>query len=157
MPRRAKKDVARFEFDRARDGQYLKLTIDPSIEEVFKSDDVNTSTKYVDEDGDGLNYYGLKSELKTLAKKYESYREEGRPVELTEYGTQLIMENGAVNLSILRTVDASEGIKVRVDDLILDRDVDEWAMALAGFLKFVYHQYLNRASIKVQVQVEDQE
>jgi hypothetical protein len=72
---------------------------------------------------------------------------------LDRYGTNLIVD-GAYNFSILRTKDITNGVTVKVGDLILEDDVTNWGQALGAFIKFLHRNYIDRVEVKINISME---
>lgn len=150
MPNGAK--ICELEFYRKDGEQFMKIKVDPEIEDIFKTEETETSEKYQDNNGEGLEYYSLKPKLQRLEEKFSSKL--GREVELTKYGTSLYLNGSEPNLSIMRTVGLTGGVQVRVDDLIMEEDVERWTSDLSNFLKYLYQEFIDESPIKVTVTLE---
>lgn len=126
------------------------MKLHEDIEGLFKTDEKETSEKYLDPDGDGIKYYGLTDKLQDFTEKYcRSYAY----VYLAEYGTKLF-KDGYLNASMLRTVGTSEGVEIVIDNLILDNEIQKWLTSLAEFIKFIYSNYIERTEVKATINLE---
>lgn len=148
---RAKKNVAEIDLTREDGKQILTIKVSAEIEKLFKTDETQTSERYVDSDGDGLEYYTEKASLARFMEKYN--RVSSNRVELARYGTELFLD-GKPNLSVLRTVGISEGIEVEVTDFVVDTEIQAWCQTLADFLKFMYNGFIAKATVKASINLE---
>lgn len=149
----AKKEMASIQVYREDGEQYLEIKVPAELEKLFSTDSTKESSKYLDEDGDNVSFYTLSSKLAKFSEKYNQVLVKGRKIALREYGTKL-MKNGYANLSILRTEGISDGIKVAVEELILDDEVSMWITSLASFLKFLNANYLEERKIVANIEME---
>ena len=143
-----RKTICEVDFVRENGQQLLTIKANKVLEKLFASEEVKTSQIYKDEDGKGLTYYGLTPALKGYVKKYNDVAY--RPVILENYGTDL-QRDGRANLSILRTKGIANGIVVVVDGLILDNEVKDWVNSLAGYIKYLYANFVEKAEVKVSI------
>jgi hypothetical protein len=146
-----KKTICEINFTRDNGDQILSIRVSPELEKLFKTESTETSNVYKDKDGDGLVYYKLSDKLNQYAEKY---RQELDRVELTRYGTDLFIDGYIANLSILRTKGIGEGVEVKVNNLIVDADVQRWIEKLAKFVKFLYTNFVEKTSIKASINLE---
>jgi hypothetical protein len=156
-PKTEKKTICSLEFTRNDGDQFLTIKTVPEVEKLFKAEKKEKSEKYLDFEGNGLEFYSLSDKLQNYIDKYQSgndgYYSRSRHVILHKYGTDLLTE-GCYNLSVLRTVGLSDGIKVKVNDLVLDDNVQAWTKELAEFLKYLYHTFIEKTEIKATINLE---
>ena len=148
-----KKTICDIKFKRENGDQFLSVRIDPAIENLFKNDETETSEVYLDSEGEGLEFYKLSPKLEEYINKYNHSNGEGT-VNLTRYGTNLFLDQYVHNLSLLRTVDISSGVEVKVNDLIVDNDVQRWIQGLAKFVKFMYSNFVEKSEVKATINLE---
>lgn len=146
-----KKTICDIKFHRESGDQFLTIRIVPEVENLFKNEVVETSDVYKNSDDEGLKYYKLSAKLEEYINKYNN---NNGAVNLTRYGTNLFLDQYVFNLSILRTVDISTGIEVKVNDLIVDNDVQRWIQELAKFVKFMYSNFVEKSEVKATINLE---
>jgi len=151
MPTNTKK-VCEVIFTLDKGEQLLFIKSSQELANLFKSPDgVSTSDNYFDKDGNKLKY---QKETPKLEKYLQNYRKVcGTPTVLNRYGTNLMVD-GYNNFSILRTDNISEGITVKVNDLILEDDVTKWVQNLTAFLKFLHRNFIEKVEIKAIISIE---
>lgn len=139
-------------FTREGGKQFLTIKVIPEIEKLFKTRETETSERYKTKDGSGLSYYKLSTHLDEYTNTFvQNY---GRGAVLSRYGTDLYIDGGAVNVSILRTVGLSKGISVAVDGLIVDTDVQRWMQSFAHYIKFLHQTFIQKTEIKAVINLE---
>lgn len=142
-----------------RDGEQQLLSIeilDKDLAKLFENEDTETSEKYVDVDGEGLEFYSLKDKLSRLSRKFNETEAQGRPITLRKYGSSLVSEEEGekkFNLSILRSVDIEDGVTVDLDGLILKEDFAAWSESLANFVNFAYQEFVVERDREVKATV----
>ncbi len=141
------------EFDREDGKQVLKIDISRNLAKLFETDEVSESGKYKNPDGDALEYYDLSPEISRYVEQYNERfgQAQGQVIALDTYGYNLVLQNGHINLSVLRTVGIKDGIEVVTDDMILDSDLHQWTLAIADFLKFLYSNLVEKVTVKAQI------
>ena len=148
MKKPIKKTVCNIIFERKNGEQILSIKTVEEIEKLFTSDEVVRSEIYKDERGVGLEFYKFKSDVYKFLENYNKYKE--FKVVLDSYG-QAFMEERVVNLSLLRTKGISEGVKVKIDKLIVDNEVKAWIEELAKFIKYLYSNFVVRTVVKASI------
>jgi hypothetical protein len=129
---------------------YIKTTED--IENLFTNEDIETSEMYKNAKGQKLQFYKLSETLAKYADMYgtSSYK----AVNITRYGTQLVLSNGTYNFSLLRTKGIGKGISIIVNDLIDDSSVQSYVEELARFIKFLHQNFINKTEVKATISLE---
>lgn len=130
--------------------QVLNIKVDNKIEEFFKKSGAAISEAYKDIDGNRLSYYPLDERTITM---YRKFRETNRTITIEKYGYKLF-SSGYPNLSVLRTVGISKGIRMSVEDLIMEDEFDTWGNAMSEFLKFLYQKYISPKEYKAKIILE---
>lgn len=148
-----KKTICEISFTRVGGEQVLFLKGDKSLENLFKVATVETSERYFNSDGEKLKYYALSDKLSSYVLKYNSHVTRGSQIVIKDYGTELI-RSGYANMSILRTQGIADGISLKIDGLILEEEVKSWINDLTYFLKFVYKTFVEKAEVKVMINME---
>lgn len=146
-----KKNICNIKFSRAEGNQFLFLEVVPAIEKLFKNDRTETSEVYKNKNDKGLKFYKLSSKLEEYTNKYN---QSGASVNLTRYGTDLFIDQYVFNLSVLRTVGIKNGVEVKVNDLIVDNDIQRWIQELAKYVKFMYSNFVEKSEVKATINLE---
>ncbi len=136
----------------------LHLKAAEEIEEYFRKASVKqcakksgekteTSAKWLDEDGDGLEFY-VKNEQ--LSDKVNSYG----PI-MDNFGNGL-MDGDKINLALLRIVGISsdEGVTVRTDDLLGFEEMKTYTNLLGQWTKSFYEENLRGGDLRATVSFE---
>lgn len=135
--------------------QYLYIKVAPELEKLLQNAEVETSARYFDIVGKGLQYYKLMPKVQKMQDAYNNsgYRRNNR-VDMTIYGTTLYTDDGRINFSLLRTKGIAKGIKINLEDLILEDEVKGWMGELGYFLKFLYTNFVNKVDVKSTISWE---
>lgn len=148
-----KKTVCEINFTREGGEQILYIKGDKGLENLFKTATTETSGRYYDSEGDPLVYYTLNDRLSMYVQKYNGFITRGAQVAIKDYGTEL-MRSGYANMSVLRTKGLSSGISLKVEGLILEEEMKNWINDLSYFLKFLYKTFVEKAEVKVVINME---
>jgi len=131
----------------------VEIKVHPLIEELFKSDDIETSGRYFDENGEPLKFYSwdsysedFKEELNRVCNTTNTY--------MSAYGFEFA-RYGQFNVSILRTVGISKGITVRATGLISAELLDQWAIHLKKFVEELY-KLIQPLTIRTKLVIEEE-
>lgn len=155
--RKIMKDIVEVKFKHDGERQLLSIELlDKELAKLFQSEDTETSEKYTDADGDGLEFHTLTDKLSRFSRKFNETNSAGRPITLRKYGSTLVSEEDGgskFNLSILRSVDILDGVTVDLDGLILTDDISSWSESLANFLKYAYKEFVVEKNREVRATV----
>lgn len=146
--------VCKMALKRTEKSTYLVMSVIKDIEVLLKTSETETSARYKNTKGEGLVFYQLEDKLRKIQDKFNtsSYRHDRR-VDLTSYGTAFFTENGYLNFSLLRTVGVGTGIKVDLQDLILEEECKLWMSEMGYFLKFLYMNFVNKIEVKANISI----
>lgn len=137
---------------------YLKFWIAPEVEAVFKSmaekehgldNNIETSTRWLDDNKAGLQFYRNSSELKQIVD--DSY-----PRVQNDVGSGLMSGDKYPNVGLLRIVGASEGSGkiIRTTDLIGYEESKIYVDRLASWVKNFYRDYIQKTKIVATISFE---
>lgn len=146
---KTKKRVCEITFNREKGIQTLYIKTIKDIEGLFKSKSIERSEKYVNNKGEFLKYY---KELDVLRQYTSSYTE--HTINISRYGTSLILDDYNYNASILRTVGISSGVTIVVDGLITDNKVQTYIKVLAEYIKYLYQNFISKSEVKAVINLE---
>lgn len=129
----------------------ITLKAVPEIEDYFKraaGDVTEQSSKWLDGEGEGLNFY-KKSEK--LTGKVSGYG----PV-MDNFGNGLTDDGGRINLAFLRIVGISgeNGVTIKTDDLLGYEETKEYIQALASWTQAFYEDNLRDQDITSTITFE---
>jgi len=148
-----KKTVCDINFSRVKGDQILSIKVSKEIADLFvNSNGVGTSDVYLDSAGAKLKFNKEDNKLEQYTEKFRNQSYSLNCV-LNRYGTNLIVD-GKYNFSVLRTIGIEDGVKVKVNDLILEDDVNNWVQGLGAFIKFLYKNYIDRVEVKATIVLE---
>lgn len=151
----AKKVICTLSFVREEGHQHLKIKIDEALEKAFSSKEKRTSKIYLDKAGKGLAYYGEVPGLRDFVENFRKSASLDTPISgLDNYGTNMFNDSGLFNFSVVRTVGISQGITLKLDKIILDKDVERWIGQFARFLKFIYGNLVGKKEILATITLE---
>jgi hypothetical protein len=125
----------------------MRLKIDPEIENFFKqagNSQFETSAVWLDEAGTGLKFY-KKSEA--VAGKVQGFDA------IDNFGSML-SDDGRINVALLRTVGASEGITIKTEDLLSYEEMKSYIEDLAVWTRGFYESVLRPAGINATIGFE---
>lgn len=155
MPTVGKKTIRAIDISLRKEGfnVFMDLKVAPEIEAYFKDaakdsrDRVKTeiSAKWVDADNDGLKFY-IKSEK--MSNKVD------RQQVMDNFGNGLMDDSGKINVALLRTVDASEGISIKTNDLLAYSEMEVYIRELAVWTKKFYEEEIRPSGITATIQFE---
>gem|GEM_PF-6373833 len=130
-------------------GLSLFIRTAKEVEDLFRSDSTRRSNRYFTPAGDKLIFYGKNENVSKIEKFFD--------VDLSDYGSPLILdpEDGAYNRSVLRTVDISSGIELRVDELISKEELVDWVNNLKDLVRRMYVEYVKKVYIKASLMIEE--
>mgnify|MGYP003471788559 FL=1 len=144
------------ELDLSRNGlnTILKIKVAPAIEEFFKQavdGRMETSSKWLDENGDGLRFYKKSETMSRLGDQRQV---------IDNFGNGLLENNGSntlkINVAPLRIVGASSenGVSITTDDLLSYEEQKQYIKALAEWAKIFYENDLQPAVIAGKISFE---
>lgn len=126
------------------------------IEDFFKkasnksgrSAKTETSAKWLDKEGDGLEFY-VKNEK--LSNKVEAYG----PV-MDNFGNGLMDSDGRINLALLRIVGISgeNGVSIKTDDLLGFQETRQYIEQVAQWTKSFYEENLRDQDLTATISFE---
>ena len=148
--KKTKKRICDISFQREKGLQTLYIKTVPALESLFKNPKTEESEHYKDDKGKALEYY----KLSDILERYTSEYSQNQRVNVTRYGTTLILDGYIVNASILRTVGISKGITIVVDDLISDDLVKSYIESLAKYIKYLHQNFINKTEVKAIISLE---
>lgn len=144
------------ELDLSRNGlnTILKIKVAPAIEEFFKQangGEFETSSKWLDENSDGLRFYKKSETMSKLGDKRQVMDNFGNGLLESSYDNTL-----KINVAPLRIVGASspEGVTVSTDDLLSYEEMKQYIKALAEWTKAFYENDLQPAEIAGKISFE---
>lgn len=105
-----------------------------------------TSNKWLNEDGEGLEFY-IKNEK--LNNKVSNYG----PI-IDNFGNGLVEDDGRINLAILRIVGISDGVTVKTNDMLSYQEVSEYIQKVASWGKAFYEENLRDGDLSATVNFE---
>lgn len=132
----------------------LKIKVAKELEGAFTTEEKKRSGVYKNEAGKGLQFYAMTPSLSGFITTYRRNVSCPSIEGLDNYGVYMVNESGYYNFSIIRTVGISEGITVRIDKIILNRDVETWISEFAKFLKFTYENLVGEKEISAVITIE---
>lgn len=133
----------------------INLKVSPEIEDYFKraSQKVSktgyteTSNKWFDAEGEGLEFY---KKNEKLSDKVESY-----PDVMDNFGNG-IMEGNRINLALLRIVGISgeDGVSIKTEDLLGHEEANVYVQKLADWVVQFYQNHLRDHSLSASITLE---
>lgn len=134
----------------------LHIKAAKEIEDFFKKASVKsdksakteTSTKWVDKEDDGIEFYVKNEKLSNKVGGYGAI--------MDNFGNGLMEGDGKINLAILRIVGISseEGVTIKTDDLLGFQEMRQYIENLAGWTKAFYEENLRDQDISASVTFE---
>jgi hypothetical protein len=146
------KNVGQINFIREKGNQVLFIKTTKTVEDLFKSKDIEVSEKYKDLQGNFLKFYKLSDRLKDFTTNYNNIT--SNKIILDRYGSIFELDNYKVNVSLLRTVNISKGIYLDVKELVSDDNIQRYSEYLAKFLKYLYQNFVQKTIIKATINLE---
>lgn len=127
---------------RAKDGNisiYIKLH--PHLEQFFAKN-CETSTPATS-GAYKTQFYSLNS---AIIRKIG-----GLNIRINEYGSSLMSGYGDRNLSVLRTVGTTKGVKITVPDILTKGELEQWCTEAGAAVKKLYQELISPCTITTTV------
>lgn len=125
----------------------MRLKIDPEIEQFFKhasQGQTETSQVWLSENGSGLKFY----------KKSEAVGNKVTGFEVIDNFGSMLNDDNRINVALLRTVGASNGITIKTEDLLSYEEMKSYIEDLAVWTRGFYEAVLRPASISATIGFE---
>jgi len=115
---------------------------------MLTSERSKNTSKWVDQGGNHPDYYLWKGNgSDALADAFMA-------AHLNAYGGKLF-DGERVNVSILRTVGASDGITLVFDDMMSKETLEEIARQMQDFVRKLYKQFIRRVVVRTSITTEE--
>ena len=125
---------------------YLKIQIDPTIEDLFRNENVRTSSRWTQADGTPLDFYRLPSTATDLSREFR----------YDDYGQNFLNEEGRVNFAILRTKGLSGGIEFKIPETGHSQEtLEKAAKDLRDKIAIIHKKYCKPVAIKGYLEIEE--
>lgn len=127
---------------------FVSLKVAPEVEAFFKKaakSETETSNKWLDEEGEGLEFYRKNEKLSGKVENYDDV--------MDNFGNGL-MEGSRINLALLRICGISEGVTVKTDDLLGYEETRQYIERLAEWTKKFYENNLKNHSLSASITFE---
>lgn len=133
----------------------INIKVVPEIEEFFKKaaqkisrrEFIETSEKWLDEEGQGLEFYKKNEKLSSKVEQYSNV--------MDNFGNGL-MDGNRINLALLRIVGISEegGKTIKTEDLLGHEEANSYIQGLADWTVQFYQNHLRDHSISASITLE---
>ena len=146
-----KKKKIKISLERDKDKIMVFVKTPKEFEDFFKDlskGEIKTSNCWLDREGNGAKFYALTSDYEKLEKdaNYDTFN---------DFGDGLI-KNNKVNLAMLRTIGASEGVYLASEKFIsiTNMDFERYIRELGSSAKNIWNSFISKKKLRAIITFE---